>query len=217
MFIKFIDKFLLHEKNVTFDKKNEVIEGLDENGNICLVQQEEVSTGTSNEMKKIIAEELGLIPTKNQQIYYDEEKKYYRVWDEEKQKFKKDKTIVKIYDNAYVERIGKKDILPVIYRPDGEKIGLKSKDIMIEVLELKKVDKSWIPSGWGHFFNLHYSEKENKYYMWNDNERDFILSEITDIAGDCYFAKGDKYYKAGYGHEPDIEITAEEFYSKKEK
>ena len=88
---------------------------------------------------------------------------------------------------------------------------------MIEVLELKKVDKSWIPSGWGHFFNLHYSEKENKYYMWNDNERDFILSEITDIAGDCYFAKGDKYYKAGYGHEPDIEITAEEFYSKKEK
>ena len=83
-------------------------------------------------------------------------------------------------------------------------------------MSLKILPESWLPSGWGNFFHLHYSELDGKYYNWDFDKQDFVLSEITDIAGEDYFAKGDKYYKAGYGLEKDTEITSEEYYSKKQ-
>lgn len=169
--------------------------GLDKNGNLPLVSEQD-NCDVEKTLSEMIAEKKGYKQTANLQIYKDERSGYYVVWNNEKQKFQKDKTIKKVYDNGFSERISPNyhNEKVCVYDTAGNEIGLASDiNVKAKLCGLEKPDKYW--SGQNYFKGLFYNPIDKKYYLWDDNKQDFRKTNI-EIAGRDSLKVGNLYYKA---------------------
>lgn len=135
----------------------------------------------------------GFEKTKNDNIYYDKAKNQYYVWNEEKQKFVRNKQIKAVLETGYCEAkdgsyLDKQGNL--IIKKENERYILQNQKNNDVRTELSKIYGFTSTENKNLFF-----DKANKTYLeWNDRSQKFEKTNIKDVSQNGYFQIGDEYY-----------------------
>ena len=135
----------------------------------------------------------GLEKTKNDDIYYDKAKKQYYVWNEEKQKFVKNKHIKNILetgycetkDGSYLDNQGN-----LVIKKEKERYILQNQKNNDLRTELSKVYGFTSTKNKNLFF-----DKTSKIYLeWDESSQKFEKTNISNVSENGYFQIGNEYY-----------------------
>ncbi len=154
---------------------------------------------------------LNLAQTANRNIYFNNEKQTYYQWDNKKNEFKKSKNISEVYKTGYIKtKKGeylspkgnlyiKKDygttLIPTWgrYKDLGQALavvnGYKQSDIAKDLYKLNISNNQQL--------ELYYDDETKKYLRWNDGDKKFEPSNVTEVIGE-YYSIGDKRFKIDY-------------------
>ena len=161
------------------------------------------------------AKNMGLAPTANGNVYYDEENKVYYLWDNKKQEFKKNKEISSVFKtgymktkkgsyldkngNMFVENMHGKYLWP------KQDIGYNLAYEMAKVYGYERTPISEL--------SVFYDKENKKYVSWSKEDNAFKNSAVTDVANGGYYIENEKAYRMLYqGRE---EVPVETFYANK--
>ena len=161
----------------------------------------------TNSLISKTAESMNLMATPNNNVYFDNKKNIYYMWDNKKQKFVKQKDFKNIYKTGYIKTQKGEYLTPdgqrFIYREGSfylkSNLWNKTTDFALAIAKGYKSTNIADALNYNGIKNrpdlkLFYDSDKNKYYTWSDNRQDFVESDITDVSG-MYYTKNDKRYK----------------------
>ena len=155
--------------------------------------KKEIEIKENNDPKIKIAMSEGYEATTNPNVYFDKNKNIYYLWNNEKQKFEKQKKYKNILKTGYIETkdgsfLDKNGELFIkkektYYWPKKD-IGYHLPYEMAKVQGLDRTYKEF----------LFYDKETKEYKVWNEKEQKFVKSKITAVTKDQYYQIGDKYF-----------------------